>query len=135
VKTYKDWLILVLGMALASLATFEVVTRLSSHGVPGPGSAVDGAMLGRAYAPVVVATLSDAWNAAADALGRGQTVAQAQAALQQNWQAGRTKAFAASVAPEFAKVLPEGSEPKDDAQRAAVVALWRAFAKGLKGGR
>jgi hypothetical protein len=44
-------------------------------------------------------------------------------------------ARAASVAPEFAKTLAEGAEPKDDAQRAQVVALWRSFARGLKGGR
>ncbi len=133
-KTFKDWLILGLGMALAVLTTFEVVTRQPQE-TPGPVPAVDGATLGRAYATTVVATLSDAWNAAADALVRGQTMAEAQATLQQNWQAARAKAFVASVAPEFARALPEGDEPKDDAQRDAVVALWRAFARGLKGGR
>lgn len=133
-KTPKDWLILVLGMALAALTTYEVVTR-QAHPAPSPAAVVDGAKLGRAYATTVVATLSDAWNAAADSLGQGKTMAEAQAALQQNWQAARAKAFVAAVAPEFAKVLTEGAEPKDDAQRAQVVALWRAFARGLKGGR
>ena len=134
-KTYKDWLILVMGMAMASLATFEVVSRLP-HAAPSPTPAVDGAKLGRAYATTVVATLSDAWVAAADALGQGKTVAEAQAALQQGWQAARAKAFAASVTPEFSRVLADGAEPKDAAQRAEVVALWRAFAAGLtKGGR
>ena len=133
-KTFKDWMILVLGMALAAVATFEVVTRLP-HAAPSPAPAVDGAKLGRAYASSGVATLSDAWGAAADSLGRGKTVAEAQAALQQNWQAARAKAFVASVAPEFSKVLADGAEPKDDAQRARVVALWRGFARGLKGGR
>ena len=84
---------------------------------------------------VQFATLSEAWDAAADALVQGKTVAEAQATLQQTWKAARAKAFVASVAPEFAKVLPEGAEPKDDAQRAQVVALWKAFATGLKGGR
>jgi hypothetical protein len=134
VKTFKDWLILALGMALASVATFEVVTRLP-HAAPKPKPLVDGAKLGRAYAPQVVSTLSDAWNAAADALSQGKSVAEAQATLQQNWQAARAKAFVASTAPEFAKVLADGTEPKDDTQRAAAVALWRSFARGLKGGR
>lgn len=133
-KTSKDWLILVLGMVLAALMTFEVVTRLP-HPAPSPSSVVDGAKLGRAYAPEVISTLSDAWNAAADTLAQGKTVAEAQATLQQTWQAGRAKAFAATVAPAFAAALPEGAEPKDDAQRARVAALWRAFARGLKGGR
>jgi hypothetical protein len=133
VKTFKDWSILVLGMTLAAMTTFEVVTRVyRPSSIP---AAVDGAKLGRAYAPQVVSTLSDAWNAAADALGQGKSVAEAQAALQQSWQAARAKAFAASVAPDFSKVLAEGVEPKDDAQRAQVVALWRSFARGLKGGR
>src|SRR6202012_822507 len=106
VKTFKDWMILARGMAPAALVTFEVVTRLP-HAAPTPAPAVDGAKLGRAYATSVVATLSDAWSTAADALGQGKTVAQAQAALQQNWQAERAKAFTAAVSPEFAKVLAE----------------------------
>jgi hypothetical protein len=133
VKTYRDYVILALAMALTGVATYEVTTRLP-HAAPSPTPAVDGAKLGRAYATTVVATLSDAWDAAADALGQGKTVAEAQAALQQTWQAGRAKAFAAAVTPEFSRVLAEGAEPKDDAQRAQVVALWRAFAAGLKKG-
>lgn len=135
-KTFKDWLTLGLGMALAALVTFEVVTR-RPHGEPAPSPVpvVDGAKLGRAYAPQVLSTLSDAWNAAADTLARGKSMAEARASLQQNWQAARARAFVASTAPEFAKVIAEGTEPKDAAQRAQVEALWRAFARGLKGGR
>lgn len=134
-KTFKDWLILGMGLALAALATFDVVSRFHAAPAPTTVPTVDGAKLGRAYAKTVVSTLSDAWNAAADAVGQGKTMAEAQAALQQNWQAARSKAFAASTAPEFAKVLADGAEPKDEAQRGEVAALWRAFARGLKGGR
>ena len=85
-----------------------------------PQPAVNG-RLGRAFARVAASTLADAWIAAADALTQGKTMAEAQAALQQNWQAARAKAFVATVAPEFAKVIAEATEPKDAAQRAEVV--------------
>jgi hypothetical protein len=130
VKTIKDWLLLLMGLALAGVLTFEFVSHRRANPVaPTP------AALGRAYATTVVVTLADAWVAAADALEKGKTVVEARTALQDGWQAARTKAFVASVAPEFAKVLPEASEPKDNAQRAQAVALWREFARGLKGGR
>ena len=91
--------------------------------------------LGRSFAPAAASNLGDGWLAAADALEQGKTVADAQAALQAAWQDARIKAFAAKVAPEFARVLPEGAEPTDPAKRAEVVKLWRDFAAGLKGGR
>jgi hypothetical protein len=130
VKTIKDWLLLLVGLALAGLVTFDLVSRRPASPAPPTPAA-----LGRAYATTVVATLADAWIAAADALEKGKAVADARSALQDGWQAARTKAFVASVAPEFAKVLAEGAEPKDAAQRAQAVALWREFARGLKGGR
>ena len=135
-KTFKDWLTLGLAMALAAVVTFEVVTRMP-HAAPSPSPApvVDGVKLGKAYAPQVLSSLSDAWNAAADALAQGKSMAEAQAVLQQSWQSARAKAFTASVAPEFSRVLAEATEPRDAAQRAQVVSLWRDFAKGVKGGR
>jgi hypothetical protein len=101
---------------------------------PAPTEAVDGKALGRAYAPVVASCLSEGWFAAADALEQGKSVPEAQAALHSAWQSARTRDFSARVVPEFARVLPEGTEPTDPARRAEVVRLWRDFASGLKGG-
>lgn len=100
---------------------------------PGPPApaAVDGQTLGKAFAPQLAASYAAAWTAAAAALEGGQTVTQAQAVLQQTWQAGRSAAFSRLVAPHLAAVLPEGTEPATPGQRAAVVNIWRDFAKGL----
>ena len=133
VKTLKDWLMVVMGLALAGSLTYVAVDL---HGArPVPRTMVDGAALGRNYAVAVTTTLSDAWTAAADAVAQGKTITEAQKILQDKWKADRTAVFTAKVAPTFVSVLPEASEPKDDAQRAAVVTLWRSFARGLKGGR
>jgi hypothetical protein len=134
-KTIKDRLFLCLGLALAALLAYDILSRIHHEGTTPAPTAVDGAALGRAYAPTVVSTLADAWTAAADTLAQGKSVVEAQAALHASWEASRAKVFVSNVAPALAKVLPEGSDPKDDAQRAEVVALWRAFARGLKGGR
>jgi hypothetical protein len=130
VKTIKDWLLVLMGVALAGLLTFDYVSRRQANPTPPTPAA-----LGRVYAKTVVVTLADAWIAAADALEKGKSVVESRKALQDGWQAARTKAFVEGVAPEFAKVLPEGSEPKDATQRAQAIAFWREFARGLKGGR
>ena len=121
-------LVIILGgvVAFDHLAPREPVAR---------PSAVDGRTLGKQFATSVAAAFGDAWLAAADALAGGKPIADAQAVLQAKWQEGRSRAFTTLVAPEFSKVLGEGAEPTDPAQRAAVVQLWRDFAAGLKGGR
>jgi hypothetical protein len=136
-KSIKHWLLLGLGLGgfLATAVTLDLVRHVPTSNATAPVTLVDGEQLGRAYAPTVVASLSDAWDAAADALGQGKSLTEAQEILQQTWQELRAKAFVATVANDFAKVLPEGTEPSDDVQRAEVVTLWRAFARGLKGGR
>ena len=96
---------------------------------------VNGRILGHQFKGPVASSFGDAWAEAATILEQGRTVGDAQAALQKHWQTERAKAFATLVAPEFSKVLPEGTEPATSAQRAEVVRLWRDFAVGLKGGR
>lgn len=98
-------------------------------------AAVDGKALARSYAASLAPDLAVGWAAAADALDRGKTVAESQAALQAAWQAARIASFSGKVGPAFAAVLPEGAEPTDPARRAEVVKLWRDFAAGLKGGK
>jgi hypothetical protein len=137
VKPIKHWLLVGtgLGLFLATAVTLDLVSQVPRNPPPVTMTRVDGAQLGKAYARSVVASLSESWNAAADTLAQGKSMAEAQETLQQTWQELRVKDFVAGVAPDFAQVLAEGSEPRDDAQRAEVVALWRAFARGLKGGR
>ena len=122
-------------LAVLLLAGVVVHDRFEAGGPSGPRPIVNGKALGRSFAPTVASNLGDAWLAAADALERGKTMSEAQAALQLAWQDARVKAFTAKVAPEFVKVLAEGQEPTNPAERAEVVKLWRDFAAGLKGGR
>ncbi len=133
-RKIKDWLLPALVIAMAIVVVHDHIAPRHIMTLS-PTKPVDGAAIGRAYATTIAATLADAWRAAADAFASGKTVGEAQAVFQDSWKKARGDAFVARVAPEFAKVLPEGSEPKDAAQRAATVALWRDFARGLKGGR
>ncbi len=122
-------------LALLLLAGVVVHDHFESVAPSGPRTTVNGKALGRSFAPTVASNLGDAWLAAADAIEQGKTISEAQAALQLAWQDARIKSFTAKVAPEFMKVLPEGQEPTNPAERAEVVKLWRDFAAGLKGGR
>lgn len=119
-------------LILAGVVAYD---HLTPRQPSAPASTVDGKSLGRAFATSVAVAFGDSWIAAADTLEGGKSIGDAQAVLQAKWQEGRTKAFTTLVAPEFSKVLGEGVEPADPAQRAAVVRLWRDFAAGLKGGR
>lgn len=98
-------------------------------------AAVDGTKLGRIYGPTLAPALADGWVAAAATLEAGKTVSEAQDALQTAFKAARVKQFTDKVAPEFARVLAEGTEPRDASARAEIVKLWRDFAAGLRGGR
>jgi len=119
-------------VALALVALCGSVAR-SAGSVP--AEAVDGAALGRAYAPELATTYADAWEEAARLIEQGRTVGEAQAKLQEAWKAARVKAFKERVQPAFTLVLADGAEPTDPAHRVRIAGLWREFARGLKGGR
>ena len=128
---FRDYVTPTLVLILGGVVAYDHL-----HPQPaGPVAVVNGKVLGRKFAAVIASSLGDGWGAAADALEQGKSIADAQVAMQTRWHDGRTKAFAAEVAPEFSKVLGEGSEPTDPTQRAAIVKLWRDFGTGLKGGR
>jgi hypothetical protein len=105
----------------------------SPDAAPGNGAA-DGVALGKAYAPGVLSASADGWEAAAAALAAGQSVNECQKVLYSVRAQSLQKSFA-PFAPKLSAVLPEGTEPRDDAHRAQVVAFWRAIARGLRGGR
>jgi hypothetical protein len=121
-------------LAVLLLTGVLLYDHFSPRVLPVPDHAVNGAALGRAYSPLIVSTYADAWLAAAKCLDEGKSITEAQRTLQDTWKESRIKAFKAEVEPGFALVLPEGTEPSDPAKRSHVAELWRAFARGLKGG-
>lgn len=122
-------------LCVVALAAVVAYDHLAAPRSPAAPAALDGRALGHSFAATVAPDLAVGWAAAADAIEQNKPMADAQAALQSAWQAARIKSFSARVAPGFALVLPEGTEPTDPAKRAEVVKLWRDFAAGLKGGK
>jgi hypothetical protein len=129
-KTIKDILTPLAVLVLAGVVALEHLAHRQAP-TPPPVPTVSGQALGRAYAPLLLASYSDAWLAAAQALEEGKPVAEAQKTLQETWKDARVKAFTNHVGSSFARVLPEGAEPTTPEQRAEVVKLWRDFARGL----
>jgi hypothetical protein len=129
-KTIKDILTPLAVLVLAGVVAFEHLAHRQAPAPP-PVPTVNGQALGRAYAPLLLASYSDAWLAAARALEEGKPVAEAQKTLQETWKDARVKAFTNHVGSSFARVLPEGVEPTTPERRAEVVKLWRDFARGL----
>ncbi|MDX2035966.1 MAG: hypothetical protein SFX72_04895 [Isosphaeraceae bacterium] len=135
-KSWQKYVMPVLVLVLAGIVAHDrIFVGRGDRVGPEPKVGVDAAALGRAHGPVVVRALADAWEAAALSVEGGGSVAEAASLLQDRWRTARVEAFTAKVAPEFAKVLPEGTEPQSPEQRAAVVSLWRDFARGLGGKR
>ncbi len=135
-KTIKEFLMPLALVLLAGVVLYDhIFARPVSAPHPSPPATVNGSTLGKAFAPILLATYSDAWLAAARTLEAGKPVAEAQTALQSTWKDERVKAFTDHVSPSFTQVLPEGTEPTTPEKRAEVVRLWRAFAQGLKAGR
>jgi hypothetical protein len=133
-KTVKDLLTPVSILILAGVLLFDHLVPRPVP-TPPPVPAVNGQVLGKAYAPILLSTYGDAWLAAAKTLEDGKSVAEAQKSLQDSWQDARVKAFTAHVASSFSLILPEGTEPTTPQKRAQVAELWREFAQGLKGTR
>jgi hypothetical protein len=131
-KMLKDALTPLVMVILTGTVLYD---HFSPRQVPAPTPKVNGVHVGKMYAPVLVSTYADAWLAAAKDVEDGKSIGEAQKTLQETWKAARVKAFTEEVGPCFALVLPEGTEPTTPEKRAQVVELWRAFAKGLKGGR
>ena len=132
-KALRDFATPVALMVVAGVLLF---VHYSGPGPPPtPDATVNGAALGRAFAPKLVAGYAEAWVAAAKVIEDGGTVAAAQGVLRDAWLKSRNDAFTTEVEPGFAIVLPAGTEPADAAKRRQVALLWRSFASGLKGGK
>jgi hypothetical protein len=133
-KTFKEYLtpLSVLIFTVVAFIDHRIQRRVPP---PSPVPAVTGNVLGKTYAPLLLASYSDAWLAAAQTLEKGNSVAEAQKTLQETWKAARVKSFTDHVAPSFGLIIAEGAEPSTPKKRAQVVALWRDFARGLRGDR
>lgn len=119
--------------------TFAVLVGLALFGYrqvyphdASPAAGIDVGKLAKAYAPEVLDTLGDAWNAAAAKIETpGSKVTEAQKALHDTWDALRGPAFDRTVTPAFSTVLAPGTEPTD-VQRPMLGKLYRDFGTALK---
>jgi hypothetical protein len=90
--------------------------------------------VGTVYGKSLDVSLAMAWEAAADVLEKGGTMADAMKMYQDSWKTNREKLWTTFGAVEFAKVVPDASDVSDPAKRSAIVKLWRGFATGLRTG-
>lgn len=90
--------------------------------------------IARAYSGVILDSYASAWATAADEVTAGKPIAEALAGVRANWETARTPEYKAKVSPAFAAIVPEGTPDAQvaPAQRAALAAAFRGFAKGLK---
>jgi len=89
--------------------------------------------IGRTYPRELGAAYAGAWLKGAESLDAGRAVPESLDVVAREWTAGRTALFDREVAAEFSKIVPEG-KPEGEisaADKAALAALWRAFAAGL----
>lgn len=89
--------------------------------------------IGRTYPRELGNVYAEAWIKGAEALDAGLAVPDSLDVVAREWSAGRIALFDREVAPEFSKVIPEGT-PEGEisaADKAALASLWRAFAAGL----
>jgi hypothetical protein len=92
----------------------------------------EGVTLGRGFVHPLAEALAEAFDAHAAALEAGKSAGEANEALKAAFHHARARAFANHAADAFARLVPNGSEPKDDATRKAFAALHRDFARGLR---
>jgi hypothetical protein len=113
-------------------AVAAALTWYAWNSIPPSG---DGVVAGRAFAPELSNALAAGFDAAAEAIEHGKSVAEADQALKTVFHDVRARAFADRVAPRFEAIVPSGTEPKDDATRRAFAQLHRDFAQGLRRSR
>jgi hypothetical protein len=102
---------------------------------PTPAPIADGVTLGRTFAPKLAAALADGFEASDRFLSQGKTFKEANDILKQTFYDSRQKAYADHAGAAVTAIVPDGTEIKDDAQRAAIRKFEADFAKGLRGGK
>ena len=116
---------------VAILAAVGVYYIHNMHPAP-PGPAVaDPATLGQQAARKLALIEADGWERAAAAIEGSAKAGNAAKAKTDAVSAAKGSLYDTDLGPEFARVLPPGTEPID---RAAVGKFWRDFAAGLRKG-
>lgn len=124
-------------LALAGLVAYFGWRWFSGGGgitpLPQPdAAAASGVKLGRAFVPSLAGALADGFEALGAGVAAKKPVGDSDNDLRTAFESSRQKAFAATSAPAFAALVPEGAEPADDATRARYVQLCKDFAAGLR---
>lgn len=131
VKAVRSWgPTFLIVAASVSVGAFLAGRRSSGPTTP---AAERVAAIGRTYPRDLGAAYAAAWIKGAESLESGRPVPESLDVVAREWSAGRIALFDRAVASEFAGVVPEG-KPDDEvsaADKAALAALWRAFASGL----
>lgn len=100
-----------------------------------PTPVADGVTLGKTFIPKLAAALADGFEASDRFLSQGKTFKEANDILKQTFYDSRQKAYADHAGAAVTAIMPDGTEIKDDAQRAAIRKFEADFAKGLRGGK
>lgn len=134
---WKAWIpwILLAAVVLVGIGWEVYRSRSQPNPTPGPPPTVDAVTLGKSFAPKLAASLADGFETAATMIAAGTSVKEADEALKAKFQASRWAAYEQFVGPTFNAVVPDGTDPKDAAARAAFAKLHRDFAAGLRGGK
>lgn len=120
-----------LALGLAASALLGVGVALALHARQGRAEP-EGVALGRAFVHPLAEALAEGFEAHAAAFEAGKSAGEADEALKAAFHHARARAFANHAAGAFARLVPSGSEPKDDATRNAFATLHRDFARGLR---
>ena len=86
--------------------------------------------LGLEYAKAMGKAYGDAAGLLAGQIEAGMKIPEAQKSFKDAWASGRTTEFNRLIAPSLNEIVPEGSEPKDNAAREAFAKAWREIGKG-----
>ncbi len=100
---------------------------------PTTPTATDMPRLAKVYGPELLAAFGDGCLDAGSTIGSGKSMVEGQAALQERFKTSRTAAFMVRINPELSKVIGEGAEPRDAAQRADVAKFWTDLGHACKG--
>jgi hypothetical protein len=114
-------------------ASAGVAWTVRRDGSTAPRTAGAVATIGRAYPKALGAIYAEAWRQGAAALDSGRSVDESLSVVAETWAAARTALFDRAIAHSFSAVVPEGKPDAEvsKADKAALAALWRAFAAGL----
>lgn len=123
------------GVVLASVVLAAVATAWwlgPRDDRPSPAPKLDAVALGRTFAPKFAAALAVGFDADADALKAGKTFGEADQALKKAFHDANAVAFETHAGPALTAIIPDKDKIKDQAQRDALEAFHRDFAKGLR---